>query len=1095
MKSLGVQYILTPYPRPPPRDEPPPDFAAWSTTTLGSLVFTEPDTAPPANVKKHKDVRASMFADIDAALPAIMNIQINLVAPPIETCIHGGVFDSFLAGLETPHVNLHTLLPAPFPPDLHLTDLLLGFFGFQIPVDRAAWAAQQYVETRKILPNLASEMLLSLDRPFDSYFMALSHALYLRGVVDPSEILSRFVPAASPSLLTVFRSEIASSFPILKRALKSGAEDYLDLLWLPLLEKKSELVQFIVLDWYSPRPFRRKLLKFRNPSVNSRSHLLMREIGPFHSPIVFNLTDWLNRSYPNYDVSLVSRRFGQYCQCLSNDDLVEIVCELLATLPSFVADLVRVSSIFAHLIASVSSHFPLPQFVDILWENWESAELYVTLFLELQLQKAFRYDDFWVCVRQKGYMSTRPSESLTLIANLPAVERSDWTAIRLASFLDKSCPGNSFDSDLRAIHADPFGNVALADSLPPVLKFAVGLWVLQPARNFDCAAVADFLLQSGQELLLPALLVASPAPSFAITCAPSFHRLVPVFQARSQFGEFVKFVFSSHGFLHLELQKFLRGTCGGDQTVAQYDGQAGPAASASASAISRDAVVSFCRSYSVFFDLRTYDAMHSAKDRPALAYLLSRCFASLVRSSDLPIQLFWQFFLDFANSPGIPHGMHTFVRAMISAVVTTNLSDQSSPSGWQLFTDIFFRLFSLEFISPSTCLAMADQLAPSILPFIRLIAQVIADHPASFLPNAFVSERVIAQLGPGNVQTWLEPLRNCLPPIITADLTGILDAAPASSELPCAMFSLLPAELHSADLVSAFTFYADNVSLPTAQFWTAWLKYKPFYICAFPVARNASVVHVPSEHLQGLIRLFTGLFRSAAAQPIHYHCWKQALALPGLADRVIADAVMDCANDSLKFDSVSEAILHPALFCVSEESFEILCRKLTEGYGGENLNEAARFIGIAFAVFLERFRRPANRAMRGVLCGSLLGIISRMCNGHCANLTFVIDCFNTTMTQVPRAERGELVQVITPALETVPKEARKLLITLQPPQVLGILPVSESREMEVEHSPTPGGGTGMMDDYGSHDDIGDVDDLGNPGDDSGGGGEPYFSFF
>jgi hypothetical protein len=851
------------------------------------------------------EVKRKDLDSLDVCMPRTFSLQTDRLGARDRAPLHSGPVALFLHHLVQPHTSTRSLNPLPPADGLGLQGLIHECISMRIAPDRAAWAIQQLTARLGISRESVTRVAIDEAQSDLDYSIHLLHSLYRRNVVDHLLLVQALIAQLPAGRVGLFHAEIAGCFPLLKLALRTRA-DWAEGLRPRLLDKQSELVQFAASRKWRNFGFAGCL----NRQMKRRAHALLSATGSLRAPLVIRLRNLFASEHPMCDIARIWAELAPTLALLDEADLADLALELVQMLHWFDCDCIGIAATIAALIARLKVEFPLRRFAEILCES-PRTDPFVYLFLELQVHGVVAYADFWRVSR-----FVRATGDSHFVLTFPSIDRSPQMLAKLNMYLRRVGRLQSLDEILK----DPLSGAV--KPLPNVLRYLVGLWVIENRK--DSSEVCSFLARSSLEPLIP-LLFDGPAASLPQHCGPLFKRLVPVFHAREKFADLTRFALNRQNGM-ADLAKFLRDKYDlGDEAAAAQEAIGGSNWDKLKSVcVSPEKIRSLFRKYSFFCDLQTFDGFQGLKNGIDFPPLMTHFFRNLLTFQRIPSELFFLFFMDFADNGGVTRGHEMFVRTLSTVTVMCERDGISLMEAWPLLRATYSRIFVDEFQQPSQCLSMSAQISQrwrsSSSFFVKLLVDIVREN-GNFSPNSILTEPVVKSYSIEPLTDLLAALRGCRLPTMTKELVRLLDCPPGHSQLPCAYFSLLPEGLFSANVHSAFEYFIEYVEHKNATFWALWLKFRPLYTLAFPVGLRANSNTLPVSHIQFLNEAFADLFIRQAKHekmPLLADCWWLISSYGPFAASIMQDILARLRQRRLVFTQQFFDWCRPAMSVASE---------------------------------------------------------------------------------------------------------------------------------------------------------------------------------
>jgi hypothetical protein len=387
---------------------------------------------------------------------------------------------------------------------------------------------------------------------------------------------------------------------------------------------------------------------------------------------------------------------------------------------------------------------------------------------------------------------------------------------------------------------------------------------------------------------------------------------------------------------------------------------------------------------------------------------MTRFFRNILTFQRIPAGLFFQFFLDFADSGSVTRGYEMFITTLSTVTVMCERHGIPLTEAWPLLRATYSRIFIDEFQQPSQCLCMSALISQrwrsSSSFFVKLLVDIVGEKE-SFSPNSILTEPVIKSYRIEPLTDLLAALRGCRLPTMTKELVKLLNCPPGHSQLPCAYFSLLPEGLLSTNMHSAFEYFIEYVEHRNATFWALWLKFRPLYTLAFPVGLRANSDTLPVSHIQFLNEAFADLFMRQTRHdkmPLLADCWRLISTYEPFATSIMQDILVRLRHKRLSFTQQFFEWCRPAMSVAPESEFQTFCSILCEYAINDDITNAAPVVAAIFVLFCSRFAKSASAALQIVMCLRLLNFLVAFVEADVRSCSFLVDSYNFMVAKLSK---------------------------------------------------------------------------------------------
>lgn len=1060
MQSLVAQFALFPYvaPRQVAHQRVDPKFATQDTLQTLFVGFDSPFNNDPKEMFR-------MFDTMNKVLTSIFQLQSDQLEVPDTTNLHSGSLSLFLRYLADTSIDIYSLCPIPKFDAIEIHQLIVHCIDIKIPPDRSAWAIHHFCIQRNTTPDVLSKTLQAEPNFYKNdpdYFAKLSYALYIRNLVNHVTYLQWMISELPPENMIIFKNEILKTHSILLSALQSKSmQTYLQKFRNSLLLNKSQLIQFSILSAsethaqdYQFQPY---LEDYRNALINKRTQEI-HSLAKSRLSFISMFRNIFFHEYPNFDIEQFRDDIRVLVQYATPEELSDLALEMCKSIFWIHKDYSSLSSIIAYLIKSLGAEFPLPDFIDFLYDNVESIENFRFLFGELQVFGLFDYDDFKQYIFENGYKNSKRKETAQIFANLPTYNRSKKILSRLDFAFSELMPDLKINETVKKIFEDFDNNIEKAVNLPYTIRHLIGLTLLDSKQ--DITSTAKIFIKLGLFTLIPDLFTPGKSVKLSFKLVPMIKKLFPVFATHNKINELMDSVLQNQNiqqnrevliYIYENYKKLAALNPFRQQLIKILN-------SAKQIAIDHDEIFNLFHKYSYLCSLHVFDAIHAIKTPTDFVRLLPYFFSDLLQFDLLTVDALFDFFCDFSESKVLSRSSYYFIKQLINIIIDDPHLYQKEHVQMLLF-QFFTRVFAEFLIEPEDYLCAIfgvkkskakSQLHQTTATFlVRLFLKVVDLIPKSFTVNSCLTEKIVngfSQSFPDDtnlLSEMLQILRTFPSPIITKDMFKFLDAPPTSntSQFAAAMFSLLPGPMHTQDFDDLVRYFKTNVVRQTSTFWTLWLKYKPYYRSGFPVTINQNVdKDALASYRLDLISSFSNLlFRAAPGEEktmIYLNCWTL------LCDNIaIGKAIVDQIIDHLKSNKISLYpmlidFMHQSLKLITDKTYETLCDALCNyKYDESQLELFVKTSASVFAVYISRFYQ--GHLFVAQIANKLLEWLPKLYEINSHEIEFVIDVFNYAIACTTKEDitfQASLHKKIKDNYLKAPTEIRDLLILNQPPQ-------------------------------------------------------------
>ncbi|OHT12797.1 hypothetical protein TRFO_17262 [Tritrichomonas foetus] len=1056
-KELIPKFVLTPYITPLPIEIGSNNYSNLIITdTLQTLFpgFESPYIINPNDLYQ-------MFDNLEQNIPKMVNLQTDVLEPGPKPNLHSGNISLWIRFLADPSYHLFSLNPVPSFEHLTLDALIFDCIQYKLPPDRAAWAIHKYVIEKDISPKVLTHTIISdpkyLNNDLD-FFAKFCYALYTRNLLQHSLLIKWMIQEMKPNHLKIFKKELLKTHSLLYYAFQTeDADKYIQFFKKDLLLNKSQLVQFAIISQIRENTFEKYLIPLLRDDVKHRSRLICDLALPrlAFSSVIRNL---LFLEFPYFNIDNLANDVKKMVHFSNDEELTEHVLDLCKAVLWFNSCLPSVSVVVSYLINILvidykRISFPLSEFIDILFDNYESVDHFQFLFAELQNYKLFNYSDYLKLILQKAYLLEKTEQTKRVISALPCVAKNAQTLMKLHCFLNRVFPENNIQNTLKQVfnglnylhtnhsnmnedsdvnnsdvNNDMNHTKELMNELPYVLKYQLALYITDHPESFNSAAKLANYLGAPNLILNLFKTYGNEDIYISMEILPVIKEMIPAFATKDLLEKLTFALLSAPSKPgNFEVLMFLIDHYKSLRPLSKFKSQFTEITKQSKIvSISKEQILSLFGEYSYLCSLHVYDALFSVKTVKDFIAVFPIFLSDLLNFPLLSIDDLYTLFTEFSETTIISRSSIMFIRYLISNFVKSPVFFEN-----QRVVELLRHFFAKVLLSRvvdvhmiletlfSLCKKKNVKQPPpqSSYVLMDILINVFEEHKKHFPVDILLTENIVkgfyqafqqsnnsnndgSMTNPSPFTSYLTLLRSFEPPIITDNIIKSIESGSQQGMMfAAALFSLLPTAMLSPNLFDVFDYFKATVTRTTSTFWTLWLKLRPYFNQGFPVTLAQPDKEALSSHRTSLISLFSSLLFHAVSGDektlVYLNCWTLLCNDINFSQTIIDNTINDLHAKRLSMRPMMITYLHPSLMVINEKTFEQLCEGFCRYMYEGQFMEFTRLASSVFAVFVSRF--ASNVSIIPKIAEKTLEWIPAIHRAHGNCLEYVIDAFNFIM--------------------------------------------------------------------------------------------------